>query len=169
MIENKVAKSGLIQIDLEEFYPNEADFMELDLKPFLWQGIALKEKDFREALKGHNWEQYQNKIVAIFVSEEDVIIQKWAYMLIASYLEGVAKNYYLGNLEDAIANEAMNIIHRFDPTPYEDCMIVVKGCSDKSLPDQVYLLISQKLLPVVKSLMFGEPCSTVPIYKRKKK
>lgn len=168
MIENKVANSGLVQLDLESFYPNPNDFVAFDIKDFLFQGLLLKEKDFRESLKNHDWDQYENCIVAIHCSEEDAIIQKWAYMLIASYLENHCKNYFFGTIQEAIDKQIFENIDQFDSSAYQDAMIVLKGCSDKPISDEAYLKISQKLLPVVKTLMFGEPCSTVPIYKRKK-
>lgn len=161
---NKVAASGLVTINLEEHFP-EGERVVLDIKDQLWQGLALKEKDFREWIKTNDWESFRDKYVAVFCSV-DAIIPTWAYMLVASKLEGVAKRFYFGTpeiLENILFSE---LIHSFDPELYRDKRIIIKGCSDRPVPLSAYVELVNKLQPVAKSIMFGEPCSTVPVFKR---
>jgi hypothetical protein len=161
---NKVAASGLVTINLEEFFP-EGDRVFLDIKDQLWQGLALREQDFREWIKTHHWESFRDKYVAVLCSV-DAIIPNWAYMLIASKLEGVAKRFYFGSpetLENIIFSE---LINSFDQENYRDKRIIIKGCSDRPVPTSAYVELVKKLQPVAKSIMFGEPCSTVPVFKR---
>lgn len=163
---NKVAESGIITLDLEKFYPSQ-ELMELDLKDFLFMEMLLKEKDFREKLEAADWIQYNGKIVAVHCST-DAIIPMWAYMLVSSKLKGVASEVYFGNKSTAIEKAMEKNILSVDEEEYKDKRVVVKGCGDIEIPSSAYLMISQKLIPVVKSLMYGEPCSTVPVYKQKK-
>ena len=161
---NKVASSGLITIDLEEIFP-EGERAVLDIKDQLWQGLALREKDFREWLKTNDWEVYRDKFVAITCSV-DAIIPNWAFMLVASKLDGVAKRVVFGNaemLENILFTEIISAIPAED---YRDKRIVIKGCSDKPVPTSAYVELVNKLQPVAKRIMFGEPCSTVPVYKQ---
>lgn len=163
-IVNKVANSGLITINLEELYPSEKRFA-FDIKDQLWQGLALKEKDFREFLKNHDWTQYQDSFVAVFCSV-DAIIPHWAFMLVASKLSGIAKKVIIGTpieMESIIFKE---IIEKLDANNYLDQRLVIKGCADKEVPASAYADLVSKLQPVAKSIMFGEPCSTVPVYKK---
>lgn len=163
---NKVAESGIITLDLEKFYPSQ-ELMELDLKDFLFMEMLLKEKDFREKLEVADWIQYNGKIVAVHCST-DAIIPMWAYMLVSSKLKGVASEVYFGNKSTAIEKAMEKNILSIHEEEYKDKRVVVKGCGDIEIPSSAYLMISQKLIPVVKSLMYGEPCSTVPVYKQKK-
>jgi len=163
---NKVAGSGIITLDLEKFYPSQ-ELMELDLKDFLFMEMLLKEKDFREKLEAADWIQYNGKIVAVHCST-DAIIPMWAYMLVSSKLKGVASEVYFGNKSTAIEKAIEKNILSINEEKYKDKRVVVKGCGDIEIPSSAYLMISQKLIPVVKSLMYGEPCSTVPVYKQKK-
>jgi len=163
---NKVAESGIITLDLEKFYPSQ-ELMELDLKDFLFMEMLLKEKDFREKLEAADWIKYNGKIVAVHCST-DAIIPMWAYMLVSSKLKGVASEVYFGNKSTAIEKAIEKNILSINEEKYKDKRVVVKGCGDIEIPSSAYLMISQKLIPVVKSLMYGEPCSSVPVYKQKK-
>lgn len=162
---NKIAESGLITLNLEDFYPKEEIFV-FDLKDFLFMGLILKEKDYRTALQSHDWEKYRNKIVTIFCSAE-AIIPMWANMLAASYLQNVTQNVFFGSEQIAKESILLKKIAGINAGDYKDQRIIVKGCGDIDMPVSAYVEITNKLRPVVKSLMFGEPCSTVPIYKRK--
>lgn len=164
-IVNKIASSGIITIDLAEFLPQEP-IVAIDLKPFLFRELILREKDFREALKTHDWEQYRNKPVTIYCST-DAIIPMWAYMLMTTYLEPTASSIQYGDISAAGRNMMLSAIDEMDITPFTDQRIIIKGCGEKPVPADAYVAIMKKLKPVVKSLMFGEPCSTVPVYKRK--
>lgn len=165
-IVNKIAASGIVSLDPADFLP-KGEILVFDLKPFLFREMILKEKDFREALKTNDWEQYQNKPVTITCTAE-AIIPMWAYMLITSYLEEVASDVLFGDTNEAIKQSAIKNIDQLNPEIFRDQRIVLKGCGDKSVPADVYIALMKKLKPVVKSVMFGEPCSTVPVYKRKK-
>ena len=164
-IVNKVAQSGLITIDLAEFKP--LNLVELDIAPQLWQGIALKETDFRDWVKTHDWSSYQGKNVCVFCSA-DAIIPAWAFMLVVSNLTPFTQMAIVGNLSDLEKQVIQTNIQVLDKSDYTDKRIVIKGCSD--IPHQQFALgiITSWLQAEVKSIMFGEPCSTVPIYKRKK-
>ena len=164
-IRNKVAESGLITINLEQYYP-EHQPLAFDLKNFLFMEMLLKEKDFREALDQHDWTQYDNKDVAVFCST-DAIVPMWAYMLVASKLSGIARSIISGTTEEAFKQIFIENIRQVNAATFEGKRVVVKGCGDRPVPEYAYAEISIKLLPVVKSLMYGEPCSTVPVYKRK--
>lgn len=165
IIVNKVAESALITINLEDYYPTET-VMVFDLKDFLFMGLILKEKDFREALKNHDWLQYEGKIVAVTCTV-DAIIPMWAYMLAASYLQPSALNVFLGSEQKVKEDILINNIRKINPLEFTDKRIVVKGCGDLPITESAYLEITKLLHPVVKSIMYGEPCSTVPIYKKK--
>jgi hypothetical protein len=161
---NKVAASGLITIDLELIYP-EGKRSLLDIKDKLWMELALKEKDFREWIKTNDWEKYRDHYVAVTCSNE-AIIPNWAFMLVASSLSGVAKKVVFGSLERLEEVVFSGIIDNMNPEEYRDKRLVIKGCSDKPVPVSAYVELVNKLQPVAKSIMFGEPCSTVPVYKR---
>jgi len=163
---NRVDESGIITIDLADFYGKEA-IEEFDLKKFLVKELVLMEKHFREELKKIDWNAYRDKAVAVHCSN-DAIIPMWAYMLVASYLEPVAKGIFYGNKNQAEAKLLRENIEAMDAADYADARVVIKGCGDKPLPPDAYVLITKKLQPVVQSLMYGEPCSTVPVYKRPK-
>ncbi|PWJ42317.1 DUF2480 family protein [Sediminitomix flava] len=164
---NRVAKSPLITLDLEDYFP-EGERVLFDLKDLLFQGMILREKDLRDFVKEHDWSQYEGKYVAITCSEE-VIVPTWAYMLVATRLSKYAADVILGDLaqlEDTIYTKAIDAINIKE---FDDKMVVVKGCSKKDVPESVYVEITRRLSPVVRSLMFGEACSTVPLLKKKKK
>lgn len=163
-IVNKVAESGIITVDLSVYLPH--DIVSFDLKPFLYQEMILREKEYRAALQTHDWAQYAGKNVAVMCSV-DAIIPVWAYMLAASYLRPVARSVYYGTEEELVKHLLGKNIEQTDAQEYKDKRVVIKGCGDTPIPDAAYLAITQHLLPVVKSLMYGEPCSTVPIYKKK--
>lgn len=162
---NKVAQSGLITIDLEDFFPKET-IVELDIKDFLFRGLILKELEFRSAIKTHDWSIFKDKTVAVFCSTE-AILPQWSYMLVSTYLLPQTNNIFFGNAENVEYNLFLDNIKKIDETKYLDEKIVIKGCGTKTVTGEAYLEITKKLQPVVKSLMFGEPCSTVPIYKKK--
>ncbi len=162
---NRVAKSPLVTIDLEELYP-EGKRIVFDLKDFLYEELILKEKDFREQLKDHDWNQYEDAFVAMDCST-DAIIPSWAFLLVATYLQPVAKKVVKGNLVDLETSLYQEIISKMDVTPYENKKIIVKGCSRKPVPDAAYIQLIEKIQPHIQSLMFGEACSTVPLLKKK--
>lgn len=162
---NKVAESGLISFDLEEFYP-KGDIKTFDLKEHLFMGLILKEKDFRAALLATDWEAYRDAHVAITCSA-DAIIPMWAYMLVASYLQPVAKNVVFGDEQKLISTLLLKNLDAVNGEEYTDKRVVVKGCGDLSIPETAYVEITNKLRPYAKSIMYGEPCSTVPIFKKK--
>ena len=164
-IVNKVAESGLITIDLENFLP-DGEVVVFDLKDHLFMGLILKEKDFREALKNTDWDAFEDKNVAITCSA-DAIIPVWAYMLVASYLEPVAKEVYLGTEEEMTKHLFLKKISLINMQQFADQRVVVKGCGDIPIGNYAYAEITKQLRPVVKSIMYGEPCSTVPVYKKK--
>jgi hypothetical protein len=163
---NKVAESGIITLSLESFIPEADQVQVFDIKPFLFREMILREKDFRAALPEHDWEQYRGKHVAVTCSA-DAIIPMWAYMLIASSLSPVAASVFSGTAEQLTAHLILKNIEAIDAAGYADKRVVIKGCGDKVMPEGAYLAITGKLRPVVKSLMYGEPCSTVPVYKKK--
>lgn len=162
---NKVANSGLITVDLEKYLPTR-EIVVFDLKEYLFMGLILKEKDFREELKNADWNQYQDKNVAITCST-DAIIPVWAYMLLVSYLQPVAADVYVGSANEMYKHLTLKNIIAVPVAEYTDQRIVVKGCGEVSIDTYAYAEITRILRPVVKSIMYGEPCSTVPIYKKK--
>ena len=164
-IVNKVAMSGLVTLDPASFYPKGERVM-YDIKDNLYMELMLREKDFREFVKGHDWAQYEGKYVAVTCTA-DAIVPAWAYMLIANRMAPYAKEVVFGDagvLETVLFEKAMAGL---DVEQYRDQRIVIKGCGDTDVPVSAYVELTKKLTPVVKSIMFGEPCSTVPIYKRK--
>ncbi len=163
---NKVANSSLINIDLEDFYP-EGPRVIFDLKDWLYEELILKEKDFRQNLKDHDWAQYEGKYVAMTCTA-DAIVPSWAYLLVATYLQPVAKKVIQGTLKDLDQILYTEIIANLPIDEYIDGKIIVKGCSRKPVPESAYIQLIEKLQPVVNSFMFGEACSTVPLYKKKK-
>lgn len=164
-LRNKVAESGIITINLENYIPQE-EICSFDIKDFLFMEMLLKEKEFRQSLDNHNWEQYSNKHVAIFCST-DAIIPMWAYMLVASRLTPIAKSVFEGSSEELYKKLFLDKIQAIETQEFEDKRVVIKGCGEKEIPPYAYTAISNQLLPKVKSLMYGEPCSTVPVYKKK--
>jgi len=162
-IVNKVANSGLITIDLERYKPSSAIAV-FDLKDHLFMGLILKEKDFRDALKKTDWSAYHNKYVAITCSA-DAIIPAWAYMLVVTYLKDVAKDCYVGTAVELQKHLFLNQLATIDINEFADQRVVIKGCGDSTIDSYAYAEITKRLLPTVKSIMYGEPCSTVPVYK----
>ena len=162
---NKVANSGLISLDLEEyFHPGERVIY--DIKDNLFMGLMLKEKDFRAFLKENDWSVYSGKNVAIICSE-DAIVPTWAYMLLAIQLEPFANMVVFGGLEDLEKKLYEVALNQLDLEQFNNQRVVVKGCSNAQIPTYVYVELTRRLKPIVKSLMFGEPCSTVPLFKSK--
>ncbi len=161
---NKVAESGLISFDLEEYYP-KGTIKVFDLKEYLFMGLILKEKDFRAALQTTDWDSYKDAYVAITCSA-DAIIPMWAYMLVASNLQPVALDVVFGDEKKLISTILLKNIQAVKGEEYTDKRVVVKGCGDVEIPETAYVEITNKLRPFVKSIMYGEPCSTVPIYKK---
>ena len=164
-IVNRVTESLLTTIDLEEFYP-KGDVAVFDMKDHLFMGLILKEKDFREALKNLDLEPYKDKYVALTCTA-DAIIPMWAYMLAATYLEPVAKDVVFGNEEFLHKTLFLKKLATINVNDYQDKRVVIKGCGDLPISETAYVEITKLLRPVVKSIMYGEPCSTVPIYKKK--
>lgn len=163
---NKVAESGLITIDLEKYLSKREDVAVFDLKDFLFMGMILKEKDFREALKQYDWEEYRNKNVAISCTA-DAIIPVWAYMLVTTYLQPFAKSTMVGDINELQKAITMKNIASINTEDLLDKRIVIKGCGDTPIDNYMYAEATRVLLPVAKSIMYGEPCSTVPVFKKK--
>ncbi len=163
---NKVAESGIITIDLEEYFPKE-EILVFDMKDYLFMGLILKEKDFRESLKILDTAPYQNKIAALTCTA-DAIIPMWAYMLAASALQPVASEIIFGNEELARKKILLRNIARINTTAFAEKRIVIKGCGEIAIPEEAYVEITSLLRPVARSIMYGEPCSTVPVYKKEK-
>ncbi|GGF51278.1 DUF2480 family protein [Echinicola rosea] len=164
---NRVANSPIVTIDLEEYYGRGIDRVLFDLKEFLFQELVLKEKDFRKSLKELDWEQYRGKYVAVDCTA-DAIVPTWAFMLAMTYLEGVAKDVAVGSVEDLDRYIFQKALMAIDPVEYEGRPVVVKGCSKYPVPIFAYGEVVRLLKGKAKSIMYGEPCSTVPVYKRPK-
>lgn len=165
-IVNRVVNSGLITFDLEDYY-HQGERVVYDLKDNLFMGMILKEKDFREFLKTNDWSVYAGKNVAITCSE-DAIIPTWAYMLLQIYLEPHANMVIFGTLEDLENKLYEAALSKVNFQDFQDKRVVIKGCSKVSVPTYAYVELTRRLKPYAQSLMFGEPCSTVPLYKRPK-
>ena len=171
---NKVQQSGIIEINLEDYFP-EGERVVYDIKENLWQELALKEKEFREFVKNNDWNKYKDKFVALHCSA-DAIVPTWAYMLLTVALEPFAKKIVFGDpassagqalktLENILWLESLS---KINPENFRDARVVIKGCSEKcTIPESAYIEITRILKPVAKSIMYGEPCSTVPVFKRK--
>lgn len=164
-IRNRVAESILETFNLEAFYP-EGDRVLFDIKDWLDQGFILKEKQFRALVNSHNWEQYKDSYVALHCST-DAIVPTWAYMLITTKLTPYCKKVVLGNLDALESVVYRELIQELDLSAYKDKPVIVKGCSNKPVPEDAYLFITSRLQEVAKSVMYGEACSSVPLYKRK--
>jgi hypothetical protein len=162
---NKVTESGLISLDLAQFIPNN-EVVVFDIKPYLFMELILKEKDFRASLSSIDWTQFEDKIVGIFCST-DAIIPMWANMLIVANLSPYVKAVYFGDENKTRELVLLEAIQNIDAASYIDQRVVVKGCGDTPIGESAFIAITQKLRPVVKSIMYGEPCSTVPVYKKK--
>ena len=164
-IVNRVAQSKLLTFDLEDYYP-AGERVLLDIKEWLYEEIILKEKDFRAHVENHDWEQYKNVFVALCCSS-DAIIPGWAYMLVSTKLQPYAKKVVLGSLEDLETTLFQAIIEDLDISDFKDKPVIIKGCSNKPVPPNAYLWATIKLQAVAKSIMYGEACSSVPLFKRK--
>jgi len=163
-IKNKVAESGLVSIDLKDFYP-QGERLVIDMKDHLFEGLILKEKDFRQFVKSEDWTQYKGKFVAI-TSTADAIIPTWAYMLISSELQAYASKVVCGSpetLETVLFHDTIS--EKLNPEQYQDKRVMIKGCGDLDIPASAFVEATNRLKPYVKSIMYGEACSNVPIYK----
>ena len=162
---NRVANSKLVVVDLEDYYPQGKRIV-FDIKDWLFEGFVLREKEFRAQSSTHDWTQYKGTYVALTCSS-DAIIPAWAYMLLAMHLESYSKKTVIGNLEQLETSLYQSIIEILDVTLFKGKPIIIKGCSNKPVPSNAYILLSQKLKPIAKSIMYGEACSSVPLFKRK--
>lgn len=162
---NKVAESGLITIDPEQYYPKEQTAV-FDLKDYLFMGLILKEKEFREALKNIDWNIYKDKNVCITCTQ-DAVIPMWAYMLATTYLQPIAREVIFGDEDFLHKTLFLKNLSTLNINEYANKRVVIKGCGDKTISEAAYVEITKLLRPVVKSIMYGEPCSTVPIYKKR--
>jgi len=165
-IVNRVALSKLMVVDLEDYYP-EGERVQFDIKDWLHEGFVLREKEFRLKVKEYDWSQHENQFVALHCSS-DAIVPVWAYMLITISLEPFTRKVALGDLESLETSIYQDIINALDVSPYQDKPLIIKGCAHKPVPPNAYLLLTKKLKPVAKSIMYGEACSSVPLYKMKK-
>lgn len=164
-IVNRVAQSKLITFDLEEYYP-EGGRVLLDIKDWLHEGIILKEKEFRNYVSQHKWEQYTDVYVALTCST-DAIVPAWAFMLITSNLQPFARQVVLGDLQDLESALFQSVLESLDISVFKDKSVIIKGCSNKLIPPNAYMWATFKIQEVAKSVMYGEACSSVPIFKRK--
>lgn len=162
-ISNKVAASGIVSIDLEEFY-TAGERVIFDIEPHLFNGLILREKDFREFIKNNNWAEFKDKIVGIICSV-DAIVPTWAYMLLTLALEPHAKRVFFADTKELESLLFAEKLAEFNPLNYKDARVVIKGCGDKPVPLNAYVKLTSLLKPYVKSIMYGEPCSTVPLFK----
>ena len=162
---NRVNESALITLNLEEYFPTE-EIALFDMKDYLFMGLILKEKDFRETLKNLDLTIYTNKTIAVTCSA-DAVIPVWAYMLVATYLQPIAKEIFFGTIEELKNQLLLKNISALDLTDFTDKRVVIKGCGELPIGEAAYLEATKLLRPVAKSIMYGEPCSTVPIFKRK--
>lgn len=165
-IVNRVAKSTLKTIDLEDFYPKGVRTV-IDIKDWLFHEIILKEADFREHLQNHDWSQYQNHFIALTCST-DAIIPSWAYMLITTFVTPFAKKTVVGDLNVLETSIYQDIIQSINVEEFKGRPIIIKGCANKPIPETAYIQLIEKLQPVAKTIMFGEACSTVPLFKKRK-
>lgn len=163
---NRVAQSQLVVIDLEDYYPI-GKRNNIDIKDWLYEGLVLREKDFRQSVASHDWSQYQDQYVALTCST-DAIVPIWAYMLITLEVSKYAKKTVIGDLDTMESSIFQEIISKLDVDLYKDKPIIIKGCADKPVPQNAYVLLSEKLKPIARSIMYGEACSSVPLFKRKK-
>ncbi len=161
---NKVAESGIISLNLEDYFPKQG-IKVFDMKDYLYMGLILKEKDFREALKSIELTGYENQTVALTCSA-DAIIPIWAYMLAASVLQPVAKEVIFGSEEEVVKATLLKNISLLNVSEFADQRVVIKGCGELPITESAYVEITKMLRPVAKSIMYGEPCSTVPVYKK---
>ena len=164
-IRNKVAESGIMTLDLAGLIPTHEQLAEFDLQPFLFMGMIVREKDYRAALQGFDWNNYQGKHTGIICSA-DAIVPVWAYMLAATWFQPVAASVHFAPLSELKSLATATAISELDLEEFRGKRVVLKGCGDVAIPEAAYVAAIARLRPVVKSLMYGEPCSTVPIYKQ---
>ena len=164
---NKVAQKALITLDLEQYFVRDEDMAFIDLKGFLFKGLILREADFRETVKTTDWSQYKNKYVAIYCTT-DAIIPMWAYMVLSAEVSAYAADVVCANPQQASDAFLLHKLSQLDMEQFKGQRVVIKGCGDTPIPDAAYVIITHHLRPVAKSIMYGEPCSTVPIYKKAK-
>jgi len=162
---NRVANSKLVVVDLEDYYPKGRRTV-FDIKDWLFQELVLREKDFRDQANQHDWSQYQDHYVALTCTS-DAIVPAWAFMLLTMNLQPYAKTIVIGSLEQLETSIYQDIIQNLDTSSFEDQPLIIKGCANKPVPANAYIMLSQKLKPIAKSIMYGEACSSVPLYKRK--
>lgn len=162
---NRVANSILVTINLEDYYPKGQRIL-FDIKDWLYEGFVLREKDFRNQVAEHDWTQYQDSYVALTCSS-DAIIPGWAYMLISIQLESVAKKTIIGNLEMLETAIYQDVLNQLDVSEFANKPLIIKGCSKKPVPQNAYIMLASKLKPIAKSIMYGEACSSVPLFKKK--
>ena len=164
-IVNRVANSKLVVIDLEDYYP-KGNRIVIDIKDWLYEGLVLREKEFRVKVEEHNWSQYQDAYVAL-TGTTDAIVPSWAYMLMTISLEPYAKQIVIGDLQQLETSLYQTIIENLDVGQFKDKSLIIKGCSHKPVPTNAYILLSKKLKPIARSIMYGEACSAVPLFKKK--
>lgn len=164
-IVNRVAQSKLVTFDLEDLYP-AGERRVLDIKDWLHEDFILREKEFRTHVEGHDWSSYQDAFVALQCST-DAIVPGWAFMLVASRLNPYAKKVVIGSLEDLETSIYQTLLDDLDVSQFEGKPVIIKGCSNKPVPENAYIMAMAKIQQVVKSVMYGEACSSVPIFKRK--
>jgi len=162
---NRVANSNLVTVNLEDYYP-KGNRVLFDIKDWLLEGFVLREKDFREQVSQYDWSQYQDNYVALTCST-DAIVPAWAFMLISIHLQPFAKKIIVGDLESLETSIYQDIIRSLDVSEFQDKPLIIKGCSKKPVPQNAYIMLSNKLKPIAKSIMYGEACSSVPLYKKK--
>ena len=165
-IVNKVAASELKVFDLEDYYPKQ-EIAKLDVAQWLFEGFILKEKEFRQQLKEYNWEQFQNRIITIYCSS-NAILPSWAFILVTSHLIPFASKIVAGTDADLIAELYLEALSEIDYSVYTNKSVILKGCAKKAVPQSAYLMAIQKLQPFAKTIMYGEACSAVPIFKKSK-
>ncbi|WP_299333266.1 DUF2480 family protein [uncultured Psychroserpens sp.] len=164
-IVNRVALSKLMVVDLEDYYPEGERFV-FDIKDWLYEGLVLREKEFRQYVKDYNWSAHQDQFVALTCSS-DAIIPAWAFMLLTIELQSYTKKVCVGDLETLETSIYQDVINALDPEPYRDKPVIIKGCANKPVPTNAYIMLSNMLKPIAKSIMYGEACSSVPLFKRK--
>ena len=162
---NRVAQSKLKVVDLEDYYPIGERFV-FDIKDWLFEGLVLREKDFRQQVKDYDWSQHKDQFVALTCST-DAIVPAWAFMLLTIALEPYAEKVCIGDLEVLETTLYQDIINKLDVAPFEDKPVIIKGCAHKPVPVNAYIMLTDRLKPVAKSIMYGEACSSVPLFKKK--
>jgi hypothetical protein len=164
-IVNRVANSKLVVVDLEDYYP-DGERTVFDIKGWLYEELVLREKDFREKISKHDWSQYQGDYIALTCTS-DAIVPAWAFMLLTIHLQPYAKKIVIGTLEQLETSIYQEIIQNVDINQFQDKPLIIKGCSNKPVPANAYIMLAQKLKPVAQSVMYGEACSAVPLFKKK--